>query len=129
MRTRKPNILFFLTVLLLFSCSKKIEIVRIEKTTIEQKIKDVDGSYKLLLPKSIAEGSVSCLTYFDGCVSAHVFQVQELDFIAVEYISPEKAVASAKKIKGYALENWAFDDVSGEPALEKIIKKIGAKKY
>ncbi len=126
---RKPNFLLLMSSLLLFSCSKGDERLKLEKPTLESKIKEVDASYKLILPKSIDDGAVTCNDYFEGCHSAHIFQIQKLDFIALEYESHSAAERAAKKLGGYALENWAFDDVAGEPVLEKMIEKIGGKKY
>lgn len=99
-----------------------------EKPTLEDKLKAVDATYKLILPKSIEEGAVSCASYFEGCLSAHIFQVQKLDFIALEYDTHANAERVAKKLSGYVLENWVFDDVTGEPVLEKVLQKIEAKK-
>lgn len=125
---RKPNLLFFLSSLLLFSCSGSNEGMRVEKKTLEGRIKDLDSSYKLILPRSIDDGAVSCTSYFEGCLSAQIFQLQKLDFIAIEYESHAQAEKAARRINGYVLENWAFDDVTGEPVLEKILKKLDAKK-
>ncbi len=126
---KKPNLLLLLSSLLVFSCSKSEERLNVEKATIESRFKEIDSTYKVILPKSIEEGLVSCATYFEGCMSAHVFQIQRLDFIALEYESHKSAELAAKKLGGYAYENWAFDDVSGEPVLEKILVKFKAKKY
>lgn len=125
---RKPNLLFFLSSLLLFSCSGSEERATIEKKTLEGRIKEIDATYKLILPKSIDDGAVSCSSYFDGCLSAQIFQLQKLDFIAIEYDSHANAEKAARRLNGYVLENWAFDDVTGEPVLEKILKKLDAKK-
>jgi hypothetical protein len=124
---RKPNLLLLLSSLLLFSCSKSGEKIGMEKPILEDKLKAADSTYKLILPKTM-EGAVSCLSYPEGCLSAHIFQLQKLDFIALEYDSHSNAERAAKRINGYVVENWVFDDVTGEPVLEKILKKIDAKK-
>ncbi len=125
---KKPNLLLLLSSLLFFSCSKSDEKTRLEKPTLEDSFKQIDSTYKLILPKSIEEGAVSCVSYPEGCVSAHVFQLQKLDFIALEYDTHANALRVGKIINGYVKENWVFDDVTGEPVLEKILKKIDATK-
>lgn len=129
MMLKKPKLLLIASTLLLFSCSQSHEKMRMEKAVLEDKFKAADSSYKVILPKAIDQVSVSCATYFEGCVSAHIFQVQKLDFIALEYDTHDNAERAAKKLGGYALENWVFDDVTGEPVLEKILLKVEAKKF
>ena len=125
---KKPNLLLLLSSLLFFSCSKSDEKLRLEKPALEDSFKQVDSTYKLILPKSIEEGAVSCSSYPEGCLSAHIFQLQKLDFIALEYDTHANAQKVGKSINGYVKENWVFDDVTGEPVLEKILKKIDAVK-
>lgn len=87
-----------------------------------------DATATVILPKSMAEG-VNCRDYSDGCVAAHIVQVQKLDFIAVEFLNEEHAKYGAKKIRGYYTRNWVFDDVTGEPTLERFVESaLEAKK-
>jgi hypothetical protein len=40
-----------------------------------------------------------------------------------------QAISAAKKFRGYYARNWLFDDVTGEPVLEKFVtEKLEAKK-
>ena len=72
---------------------------------------------------------VSCTDYTDGCMSAHIVQIQKLDLIAVEFMTEEQAKFAAKTVRGYYVKNWLLDDVTGEPALEKfVVEALEAKK-
>lgn len=122
---KKPNLLFFLTSLVLFSCQSEPKEIKLTKAAIEDQLKKVDLTLANINPK---EGALSCADYFTGCVSAYVYQIRKLDFIALEYDSKIHAEKAAKKLNSYSIENWAFDDITGEPVLEKYIVKTGAKK-
>lgn len=114
-----------LLVLLCFSCSKP---VKYSKEELYAKAKAADESTALILPKSMTEG-ITCAEYPQGCISAHIVQVNKLDFIAVEFNTEAEAVYAAKKVRGYYVRNWLLDDVTGEPWLEKFVSKsLEAKK-
>lgn len=92
------------------------------------KAKAADPSVTVILPKSITEG-VSCTDYSEGCMSAHIVRVRGLEFIAVEFMTEQDAIYAAKKFRGFYFYNWLFDDVTGEPELEKfVVEKLEAKK-
>jgi len=89
---------------------------------------EVDPSVAVVLPRNINEG-VSCTSYSEGCHSAHIVKIRNLDIIAVEFMNQDQAILCAKKIRGFYSRNWVFDDVTGEPILEKFVEKnLGAKK-
>lgn len=105
-------------LLLLISCTKELKYTKEE---LYFKAHKADPSTTFILPKSMAEG-ITCKDYTDGCLSAHTVQVQKLDFIAVEFMTEEQAKFAAKKVRGYYLRNWIFDDVTGEPVLERFVE-------
>lgn len=107
------------------SCTKELKYTKEQLLSLAQ---SKDSTVTLILPKSISEG-VSCNDYPEGCVSAHTVKVQHLDMIAVEFMNEKQAIFAAKKIRGYQLRNWIFDDVVGEPTLVKFVEKdLEAKK-
>jgi hypothetical protein len=107
------------------SCTKE---VKYSKEALYSKATKADPTVTFVLPRSITEGA-SCTDYSEGCVSAHIVKVQNLELIAVEFMNEANAIYAAKKYKGYYLGNWLFDDVSGEPILEKFVtEKLEAKK-
>lgn len=107
------------------SCTKEVKYT---KEQLYAKAVAADSSVTFVLPKSIGEG-VSCSSYTEGCLSAHTVQVRQLEMIAVEFMTEEQAKFAAKKVRGYYAHNWLFDDVRGEPVLEKFVtESLEAKK-
>jgi len=114
-----------LFTLLFASCVKR---VKYSKEELFAKAKAADASTTFILPKSMSEG-ITCGEYTEGCLAAHVVQIQNLDLIAVEFATEEQARFGAKKMRGYYVRNWLLDDVSGEPTLEKFVtESLEAKK-
>lgn len=123
------NILFPLIVLslsiLTASCTKEVKYT---KEALYSKAVAADPTVSFILPKNMNEGA-SCNDYSENCLSAHIVKVQNLEMIAVEFVTEADALYAAKKFRGYYLRNWMFDDVTGEPVLEKFItEKLEAKK-
>ncbi len=102
---------------LALSCTKELKYTKEQILSLAQK---ADSTVSIILPKSIAEG-VSCTDYSEGCISAHIVRVQNIEMIAVEFMTEKQAIYGAKKIKGYYVRNWVFDDVVGEPVLERFV--------
>jgi hypothetical protein len=119
-----PLILLSLSILSA-SCTKELKYT---KEDLLAKAQAADPTVTVILPKSITEG-VSCGEYTSGCLSAHIVRVQNLEFIAVEFLTEADALYAAKKFRGYYSRNWFFDDVTGEPLLEKFVSQsLEAKK-
>lgn len=107
------------------SCTKE---VRYSKEELYAKAVAADATTSFVIPKSISQGA-SCSDYTEGCLSAHIVKVQNLEMIAVEFMTEKDAIYGAKKFRGYYLRNWLLDDVAGEPVLEKFVtEKLEAKK-
>lgn len=107
------------------SCTKQL---RYSKEEIYNKTVAADPTATLVMPKSIGEG-VTCAEYPSGCLSAHVVRIKNLELIAVEFASEDDAIIAAKKLRAYYARNWLFDDVFGEPVLERFVtEKLEAKK-
>jgi hypothetical protein len=118
----KHQILLFL---LLVSCTKELKYTKEEMLSMALK---ADPTASFVLPKNLNEG-IQCSLYSDGCVSGYTVKVQNLEFIAVEFMNEEQALFAAKKVRGYYLRNWLFDDVTGEPILERFMQNsLEAKK-
>jgi xanthine dehydrogenase molybdopterin-binding subunit B len=115
----KFNLKFFwpMVVLLSASCSRQLKY---SKEELFSKALRADASVKFIIPRGINEG-INCKDYSDGCLAGHTVQMKGLDFIAVEFATEEQARRAAKKYRGYYTRNWLFDDVSGEPTLERFV--------
>ena len=125
MKTRLFPLILPLMAILSASCTKELKYT---KDQLYTKAFKYDASVSLILPKGINEG-VHCSDYSEGCMSAHIVQVRNLNLIAVEFMTEEQAIYAAKKVRGYYTRNWLLDDVRGEPILEEFaVKGLEAKK-
>ena len=116
---------FLILSLFLFSCTKELKYT---KESLLAKAQAVDPSVTVILPRTMNEG-VNCADYPDGCQSAHIVKIKNLEMIAVEFMDTDQAIFAAKKIRGYYSRNWLFDDVTNEPILEKFVTEhLEAKK-
>lgn len=116
------NTFFYLIVplslaIIAASCTKE---VKYSKEEVLAKAQAADSSVAVIIPK-IDEG-VQCQTYEPPCLSGHLVSLRGIEFIALEYASEADALQAAKKVRGYYMANWMFDDVSGEPMLEKFVQ-------
>lgn len=112
-----PLIALFLSILSA-SCTKELKYSKEQLLSIALK---ADPSVSFILPKNISEG-VTCADYTENCLSAHTVRVKGLTLIAVEFLNEASARRAAMKYRGYYSRNWLFDDVTGEPVLERFVQ-------
>ncbi len=116
---------FLFLLLFILACKKELTYTKEDLFKIAQA---ADPTVAMVLPRNMNEG-VTCSSYPDGCLSAHIVKVRELNLIAIEYLTEKEAILASKKIRGYYTRNWVLDDVSGEPLLEEFVTKyLEAKK-
>ena len=125
MKTRLfPLILLGLSIVYV-SCTKELKY---SKEELYFKARAADPTMTFVLPQSLSEG-INCADYGEGCIAGHTVKVKELELIVVEFMTEAQAISAAKKFRGYYARNWLFDDVTGEPVLEKFVtEKLEAKK-
>lgn len=102
------------------SCTKELKY---SKEDLLAKSQAADSSVTVILPRNLSEG-VHCSDYSTGCISGHIVRVKGLDMLAIEFSAEEEAKYAAKKFRGYYARNWFFDDVAGEPVLEKFVETV-----
>lgn len=86
---------------------------------------DKINSMNILRDKDIEMDTVcDRLLNAPGFVKCFKIKARLVDFIGVEMDSERSAIALAKRINGYYLMNWAFDDVTGEPVLEDLAENV-----
>lgn len=107
---------FFIFTLMLQGCSDDT----VSKVTLYEIAKKYDPKMELVIPENINAG-VQCSDYGEGCVGGVTIKIFGLELIAVEYKSEQEALAYAAKIDQFYFKNWLFDDVTGEPKLEKFV--------
>ncbi len=87
-----------------------------------------DPDLSLVAPKSISEAVIECRDYTPACRYGYKVIIKKITMIALFYEAPENALKAAKRIRGYTSRNWVFDDVRGEPILERfVVKHLEAK--
>ncbi len=69
------------------------------------------------------EDKVSCSDYGPECRVAIKLKVKDLSFDVIQFDSLDIALRNAKKLDAYYYMNFVFDEVAGEPVLEKYIKE------
>ncbi len=129
----KKKISLIITILIFISsCSCSGD--NYSKIDMWKMAEKVDPDVEIVLAKDIAEGLQAKLEYDKICVDyeaigAHTFKVHMLNMVAVELANEEQARDLARKIGAYYVRNWVLDDVTGEPILERFVKKaFNAKK-
>ena len=113
---------------LALGCTKAPKVQVVGKLDMMERARKVEPSVDVILPKDINSG-VRCksdageLVYGVGCQSAFLVKVGDIDLLAVEFDSEEHAQADALRLGQYYFANWLFDDVTGEPSLERFVKE------
>tara|TARA_X000000950_G_C13879352_1_gene646222 strand:- start:1402 stop:1752 length:351 start_codon:yes stop_codon:yes gene_type:complete len=97
--------------------------------------KKYNPNVKLVLAEEIGGGPICAgrdgeIPYGAGCKKIFEVQVDMLILRCVEFDTVENAQKEAFKLKEYSFKNWLFDEVTGEPPLEKFVKEaFGAIDY
>lgn len=114
------RVLLFIFLVFSFGCTKKEKLLN--KMDILKLVWKADKTAKLIKPKDIT-GGIKCSNYGPGCKAGHTGRIIGLEMIFLEFDSEKNAKVEALKIDGYYYKNWVYDDVSGEPDLEKFVEK------
>lgn len=112
--------ILILFLFLLISCNKELKYTKEDILKLAQKN---DPTVTVILPQSMTEG-IHCSEYSEGCIAGHIIRIKKLDMIGVEFVTEEQAILAAKKVRGFYSRNWLFDDVKGEPILEKFVTDV-----
>jgi hypothetical protein len=72
---------------------------------------------------TIDKALVSCGEYKFPCKIGYMVVIKRLEMKALYYETQQEALESAKFLKAYRARNWVFDDVIGEPILERFVQK------
>jgi hypothetical protein len=72
---------------------------------------------------TMQKAAVTCEEYKIPCKVGYLVKIKNMEIKVLYYETQENALKSATRIRGYVSRNWAFDDVRGEPILERLIVK------
>ena len=82
-----------------------------------------DPNLEVLVPASISESLVNCHEYTPSCRFGYRVIIKKIEMVALFYEKQDDALKAAKRVRGYVARNWVFDDVAGEPILERFVQK------
>lgn len=117
-----------MTLLILISCSEK-ELPNYSGSELLAMGRVGDPSLSLVIPKDMATAAVNCYAYTPNCRYGYRIKLKHVEMKALFYDKQENALMAAKRARAYISRNWVFDDVTGEPILERfVVKYLDAKK-
>lgn len=116
------KLIFPLFFLILSSCNDRPE--NWSKNKMLDMAMKADPNFTVIVPESISKSLVNCIDYTPSCLFGYKVATKKLAFIALLYKDQKKAYKAARRIDGYVSRNWAFDDVKGEPVLERFVQKV-----
>ena len=116
-----PSILIVVLLFLTVSCKEELTYHKLE---LQKMASDYDPTFEILLSDSLdnALKQEPCAGYGDGCVTSFKVKVKKLEVVAVEFRDTKAAMTEAKRIDQFYSRNWVFDDITGEPDLEKFVR-------
>lgn len=102
------------------SCNSKESLPNYSKDDMLEMAQKVDPNMQVIIG-SIEKAAVTCTDYKYPCKIGYLIKLKGLELKVLYYESQENALKSARHIKGFRARNWVFDDVRGEPILERAV--------
>lgn len=115
------GLIFSLFVFVSF-CSCSNQKPNLDKNDMLAMLLEADPQLQIMVPESISKPLVYCHDYRPACITGYKVKIKNLEVVGLYYEDQEQARKSARAIRGYHLRNWAFDQVSGEPILERFFE-------
>ena len=116
------RLVYFLTFVLLTSCSCEKELPNYSRQEMLGWAYEADPNMKIKIG-DLTKALVDCKDYTPRCQIGYRVVIKTVEFNVLEYATQDLALEAAKRIKGYVARNWVFDEVRGEPVLERIVVK------
>ena len=115
--------LFSLLLLLFHFVGCDERPANVDQLELLELARNAESDISLVVPKSIDQKLVHCDLYVPQCLSGYKVKVKGIEVTALMYDKFEDAYKAARRVNGYWFKNWAFDDVKGEPVLERFVQK------
>lgn len=109
---------YLLLVFLFAACSEE----HVSRQELVQVAMKAESDIHLVMPDKIDVPVVDCHQYDPPCFTGHKVKIKGLELVALEYQENKQAFMVAKEINGLVYMNWVFDQVIGEPILERFVK-------
>lgn len=113
---------YLLLSFILVSCSCSEELPNYDKKEMLGMAYEADPNMKIEVG-TIDKTLVDCKDYVPRCRTGFRVVIKGIKFNALLYNDQKIALKAAKRIRGYVSRNWVFDEVRGEPVLERIVMK------
>ncbi len=113
-----------LSILFLLGCSSDSSkpLPNIGREELWNEVVKVTSDVELVVTTH-EEDKVSCLSYSEKCLNAFRLRVGLVKMILLQFTDTESAYQQAIKLNEFNYRNWVFDEVRGEPYLEKLLQK------
>ena len=111
-----------LSLLLLLTGCFEVELKRYSRDEMLGFAKAGDPTMEIKIG-AIDKALVDCNDYKVPCRTGYMVIIKRLGLKALHYDSQKEAIKSARRLKTYRSRNWVFDDVVGEPILERFVVK------
>lgn len=105
------------------SCSCESELPNYSKQEMLSWAREADPNMTIKIG-NLSKALVDCKEYTPRCRTGYRVVIKTIEFNVLEYQDQKAALAAAKRIRGYVARNWVFDEVRGEPVLERIVVKF-----
>lgn len=119
---RFMRLFIFLLAFILVSCSCSEDSPTWDKDEMLDFAREADPDMKIKIG-DLSKTLVDCRDYIPRCLIGYRVVLKGLEFNALTYKDQKLAIKAAKRIRGYYSRNWVFDEVRGEPVLERIVIK------
>ena len=114
---------YFLILFLFISCdSKKEPLPNITQGEMFSMATKADPNMKIVIG-TMQKAAVTCSDYKIACKTGYLVRIKNMEIKVLYYLNQDKALESAKRLRAYVSKNWVFDDVRGEPILERLVVK------
>ncbi len=113
---------------LLLSCSKNDDLPNFSRDQMLSMTRLADPTMRIKVG-TIDKALVDCNDYKYPCRTGYLVVIKNLEVKALYYEDQKNAFESAKRLKAFYSRNWVFEDVRGEPILERfVLSHLFAKK-
>lgn len=115
--------IWFIFLFILVSCSCSEELPNYSKEEMLGFAREADPNMKIKIG-DLSKTLVDCKDYIPRCRTGFRVVLKGIKFNALLYNDQKTALIAAKRIRGFIARNWVFDEVRGEPVLERMVTKF-----
>lgn len=116
------RIISILLIGFLSSCSCEKELPNYSQKQMLAWAKEADPNMTIKVG-DLSKALVDCNDYSPRCQIGYRVVLKTIEFNALMYTNQKDALKAAKRLRGYVARNWVFDEVRGEPVLERLVVK------